>query len=320
MRASGNFVGMQPIFADGIDLPLLMVGGMIFLLPLLAFEVVVEALVLRWFWKEPFRELCWLTLRANCWSLAAGVPTAVLVGFIDAAILPEDMPGFFARYALAAAVGSLVYFAVTVFMEGRCAERWAHQEEINMARATLWKGILVANIVTYAVLSPLYYLATKPALPVKELTRDTRWTKNPEVLVVYTNSVSEGFQAIRLDGSTAPMPPMDRLSDWGTQHRQDTCGDLTAFAERGLGSHLRITRGGYDDPLVVVFVSAGLLHYSRFWVGDVRFVGDCNECVFQANGYLYLLDIANQRMGTLVRGNQFLIVKPAQNTNAPPEK
>ena len=290
---------------------------MAILIPLMAFEVLVEALILRWFWKQPFRELCRFTFRANCWSLVAGIPTKILNAAIYAAILPNDLPGFFERFALAMAVGSFVYFVVTVLVEGNCAMHWCRREDIHITRTALWKGILVANIVIYAVVSPLYYFATKPPMPVHELTRDTRWTKNPGVIVVYTNSASAGFQAIRLDGSPAALPPLDRIVEWGKNHEYDICGNLTARAERGLGSGLIIYQN--QKRLAVVYMGAGLMQLSLFNFGNVAFVGDCNECVFQANGHLYLLDIANSRIGTLTRGDQFVLLgEPVLNTNAPP--
>jgi hypothetical protein len=62
---------MHPIFADAIDIPMVLVAGIIVLVPLMAFEVFIEALVLRKTWHLPYGQLCTFTFFANSWSLLA---------------------------------------------------------------------------------------------------------------------------------------------------------------------------------------------------------------------------------------------------------
>ena len=92
---------MTPIFADAIDIPIVLFFGIIVLVPLIAFEVFIEALVLKRIWHLPYGELCTFTFFANFWSLLAGIPTKVLNAFLYAHLLPDDIPGFFARYPFA---------------------------------------------------------------------------------------------------------------------------------------------------------------------------------------------------------------------------
>jgi len=96
---------MNPFFADVINIPMVLAVGIVVLVPLIAFEVFVEALVLKGAWRLPYGQLCTFTLFANCWSLLAGIPTKILNAFLYALLFPEDIPGFFERYPFAITIG-----------------------------------------------------------------------------------------------------------------------------------------------------------------------------------------------------------------------
>ena len=452
---------MSPFFADGIDIPIALGAGLGVLIPLLAFEVFVEALVLKKVWRLPYRELCGFTFTANCWSLIAGIPTKILNAFfLYGLLLPEeDIPGFFARYPLAVAIGSLIYFVVTVLVETLCAFRWRKAEQLSLSRNQVWRGMLLANAVTYAVLSPLYYYGTKPTADIREYKNDTHWTSHAATTILFI--APDGFlKSIHADGSglqtivpirmvdymistnlnvclfhgadrdlclyrrdigqtnliwstyeeyfmnqVAFSPSGERVAfasnkghsvqmmevstgkqtnlpldsnfkssdelsvawspeesklfigdpqrdfsemitiqpdgsttlafqgpntpsllkcyartgrswimgeNWGLTHSQDACGNLKAWTEEGLGSGLRISRE-VDSKYTTVLdmaVNPGLLHLSGFNFGDVEFLDGCNECLFESNGYIYLVDIKAKRLGTLVKGGHFIQLTP----------
>src|ERR1041385_5946295 len=144
---------MRPLFADGIDIPILLTAGMFVLVPLMAFEVFVEALVLRKMWRLPYGKLCVLTLCANWWSLLAGIPIKILNAFFYALVLPEIIPVFLARYPYASAIGTFLYFAVTLLVEFLYTRRWVRRNKIALTRQQIWRGMLLANLATYAVLA-----------------------------------------------------------------------------------------------------------------------------------------------------------------------
>src|SRR5579871_2900177 len=141
---------MTPFFADGIDFPILLFWGAVVLVPLLAFEVFVEAYVLKKVWGLPWQDLCGLTFGANCFSLLAGIPTKILNSYLSWLLLPDDLPGFFARYPLVAALGSLNYFVITVLIEGGYAFGWLKREGLTLSSKHVWRGMLLANLATYA--------------------------------------------------------------------------------------------------------------------------------------------------------------------------
>jgi len=452
---------MIPVFADAIDFPLVLGFGVIILIPLLLFEVGVEALILKKVWSIPFRSLCRLTFIANCLSLLAGIPVKILNAWLYDFLLPQDLPGFYARYPSAVAVGTLIYFGVTVGVESAYAFRWLRRKEYKIASGIIWRGMLLANLASYSVVAPLHYYLTRP-LPqlIHEFTQNTSWCSHPAVKVFFTDGTNENLKSMRLDGSASetivPMTVRDYIlsadlklclfrstngnlyfyrqdtaqdkfvlqsserflmnqvafspsgeyvayanersntldvvnlqtgqrigqpliqklnfsgpsiawstnetqfyvggfengerfrftiqlsggllaekltqtnapdvltcygrigdggwygsDDWGRSFNRDSCGDLNVYTEPGLGSHLRVyPETNRQTQVEYLAVNPGLLHIARFYFGDVAFLDGCNECLFEANGYIYLLDIQNKRVGSVAQGGRFILLTP----------
>lgn len=456
---------MQPLLADAIDLPLVLIYGLAVLAPLLLFQVGVEALVLQAVWRIRVGELFRFVFRANCWSLAAGVPTKILNAFLYAWWLPRDIPSFFAWYPAAVAAGTLIYFLVTVLVELACAARWKPAGKAPLPGRTRWMGILAANVATYAVLGPLHYYATLPTSEVREFTQDVKWSTHPETAVVYVDSDDSHLKLIRLDGSPArtivpatvkdylissdttvclyrgeagalvlyqpssasshlvlktderfrmnqvafspsaafvafasekdgfievvdvragrrtrqPLHPSARGanaldvnvnvawspeehrfyfslgrgerftvnidpdfalkiealrgksaplvsachgrtgphqwsggSEWGVTFGEDTCQDLRARVVHGLGAGLWVERGGGDlgEQVFALAIDPGLLHLSSVGFQDVAFLDGCTECLFEADGRIYLVDLDQQRLGPVANGTRFALLTP----------
>ena len=95
--------------------------------------------------------------------------------------------------------------------------------------------------------------------------------------------------------------------DWGAVYNQDSCGDVKVWTEPGLGSGLRVYREG-GKQILYLHVNPGLLHLARFYFGDAAFLEGGHECLFEANGYIYLLDLERKRVGTLARGDRFVLL------------
>lgn len=467
---------IHPLLADAIDIPLVLGLGLAVLVPLMLFEVGIEALVLSKIWRLPYGNLCRYSFLANCWSLVAGIPTKILNAFLyGEVLLPQDMPGFFARYPFAVTIGSLIYFAVTVLVEGAYAFRWLRRNQFTLVRREIWRGVILANIATYAVLAPLHYYVTRPINEIQEFTKDARWSSHPAAKIIFTDAANGYLKAVNIDGSAAetimPVAARDYLvsadlniclfrgkdgnlylyqriqgqtnliwktdarfrmdqvafspsaervafanekekyievvdvktgksvhesfsatdssfyntslawskeetrfyvnsdkkhfiatlqpkwhlmiempnntntpewnltietvsdtnsldiltcygrisnggwwsggDDWGASFNEDTCDGLNAWSEPGLGSGLRIYREDQNRSRVLtVAVNPGLLHLASFYFGDVAFLEGCDECLFQANDYIYLADIDRKRVGTVTKGERFILLTP----------
>jgi hypothetical protein len=114
--------------------------------------------------------------------------------------LPEDLPGFFARYPVAVGIGNLVYFAITIVIEGLYAFRWLRMNQHTIARSAVWIGILAANLASYAVLAPLHYFATRPMRQVHEFTQNSLWTKHAPTIILFTDQKGR-LRSVHADGS-----------------------------------------------------------------------------------------------------------------------
>lgn len=189
-------------FANGINMPLVLGYGIAILVPLMAFEVFVEAFVLGRLWKQPWGEMCRLTFRANCWSLVAGLPVKLLNAGLASWILPTDLQGYFEEFPKVAVLSAATFFVVTILVEGLVARAWLREQgTVTPRRSSLWAAVLLANVITYSVLAPLYYYATRPNPPEVQFTRDSSWTANPETQVLFVHPET-GHLLARPLGST----------------------------------------------------------------------------------------------------------------------
>ncbi len=206
---------MPLILADAINIPFVLGVGVLVLIPLLAFEVFVEAWIWKKTWKLPYGDLCSLAFKANAWSLLAGIPTKILNAWLYVFILPSDIPGYLSRYPFAIAIGSSIYFLVTLVVEGVSALRWRTRNAFDITSSTIWRGILWANLVTYAVLAPLHYFLTQPTTQLTEFTTHTRWASQPQTEILFIEPTTQFLRSIRLNGTEAqtivPVPMADYL-------------------------------------------------------------------------------------------------------------
>jgi hypothetical protein len=187
------------ILADGIDFSLVFVFGVIVLVPLMLFQVAVEGGILSRLWGIPFKQLTRVVFVANCWSLVAGIPTKILNVWLYGSVLPNDLMGFFRWYPFAAAAGTLIYFVLTILVEGFYLSR--HVKEAGMPNSKFWSGVVIANLATYAVLAPLNYFGTRPDHSVRQFTANTSWAARPSAQITYIDSESGNLKSIFSDGS-----------------------------------------------------------------------------------------------------------------------
>lgn len=214
---------MNPILADAINLPFVLAIGLAVAVPLLVFQIGVEGFVLSRSWTIPFRELWQFVFRANFMSLLAGIPTKIVNSFIYAAMLSKHIPEFIARYPLAVTLGTLVYFIVTVLVEGRCAIGWTRRNSVPLSGKQIWLGILWANIATYLVMAPLHYYATRTRSDVREYTTDVNWAQKPDTRLVFIDLKTKHLKTKTLSDTHA-ITVIDRpVEDFVISSNLDLC-------------------------------------------------------------------------------------------------
>jgi hypothetical protein len=205
--------------ADAIDIGFVAVAGAVVLVPLMAFEVFVEAIFLAVGLKVTYRKVLLLSLGANLASLAAGIPAKVFNAWMYPHVLPHELAPYFRHYPEAALLGTAIYFVVTVLVEllvvfGWCLNRRA---DISLRRAAV--VVVLANGATYAVLAPLHYLATRPIHDIQEFTDDTHWAQRPVTRIYYVDSDNGNLCSITTDGHGRQVLVPDTVKDY--QFRPD---------------------------------------------------------------------------------------------------
>jgi len=236
---------ISPMLANGIDLPLLLLFGVGVFIPLMAFQVGVESAVLSRFWQIPFRELARCTFKSNCWSLVAGIPVKIFNAWLYSVLVPLDLAGFFARYPYAVTLGTLVYFLVTWLVEARYSMKWLEREGHAFFRSRVWSGVLLANLVTYAVLGPVHYYAARPTHNIRDFTADTSWASQPPTQILYVDTETKHLKSIFSDGSSpaslVPVPVVD----------YQVSADLNLCLFRGPDGFLHLYRRDTGEPRLV---------------------------------------------------------------------
>ncbi len=173
------------VWANGIDLGMLASYSAAVLVPLIAFNVFAEGAVLGPGLRLAQRETWRILLRANLTSLAAGIPIKFLGAWIDDLRPAVDLEEELAAWPAAAALGIALFFAATVLTEAWVIWRWVRMESWPVTRSRTWAVVTLANVVTYVVLAPMYYLATRPSHDIQTFTAGAAGAKAPPDEVWY---------------------------------------------------------------------------------------------------------------------------------------
>ena len=203
--------------ADGIDIGFVAVAGLVVLIPLMAFEVFVEAIFLAIGLKFPYRKVILLSLWANLASLAAGIPVKIFNAWMYAAILPHELASYFRELPRAAFLGTAIYFVVTLVVEFYVVVRWCrkHAAAVSLRRAAV--VVFLANAATYSVLAPLHYLATRPICDIRAFTDDSRWAQRPVTKIFYVERDTGNLCSITTDGQGKQVMVPDTVKDYQFQ-------------------------------------------------------------------------------------------------------
>lgn len=199
--------------ADGISIGFLAVASMGILIPLIAFEVVVEAVLLAKCMRINYRQAMWVAFVANVASILAGIPVKILNAFIYEQLLPRPMAAYFRAYPWAVLLGTTIYFIVTLLTEYAAIAAWRRKHAIAVSAGRLAAYVLAANVLTYAVLAPIHYIATRPTNEIREFTDDTRWAHRPPSSLFYICGNGQLCSALT-DGQDQRVVIPDQVRDY----------------------------------------------------------------------------------------------------------
>jgi hypothetical protein len=205
--------------ADGIDIGMVAVGGAIVLIPLLIFEMLVEAIVFAVGFKVRYREVLLVALGANLASLLAGIPVKISNAFMYPAILPHELASYFLWYPWAVLLGTAIYFLVTFFVELLVVVLWCRREAVAVSFRRIALVVLLANVAAYAVLGPWHYYVTRPINNILAFTNDSSWAHRPATTLYYLDGDSGNLCSISTDGQDRRVLVPDTVKDY--QFRED---------------------------------------------------------------------------------------------------
>ena len=170
--------------ADGIDLPIALAYGVGIFLPLLLFNATVEAPIMGRFLGIKFADLWPSWFKANLWSLLAGIPALVLNEALTGWFLPVELGRRLRAYPLFLVLFIVVFFATTCLAEFLYARKVVRKAELVVGPGLLAKAVLLANLASYAVLAPVFFLIERPRTDVREFVAHAQWSKQPSLTVV----------------------------------------------------------------------------------------------------------------------------------------
>jgi len=98
--------------------------------------------------------------------------------------LPAELGRRFRAYPFFLIIFIVVFFSATCLVEFLYARRIVRKTGVRVGAATLAKGVLLANLASYAVLGPVYAFIEYPRTDVREFASDARWSKQPALTVV----------------------------------------------------------------------------------------------------------------------------------------
>jgi hypothetical protein len=228
--------------ADGIDLPILIAYGVGIFLPLLLFNATVEAPIMGRFLGIKFSEL-WLSwFKANVWSLLAGIPALVLNEALTGWFLPGELGRRYRAYPFFLVLFILVFFAATCLVEFLYARGIVRKTGVQVGRAAMVKGVLLANLVSYAVLGPVYFFIEYPRTDIREFTSGTPWVKEAALTVVAVGPNGR-LEAATADGQNHRVVVPHEVRDYVLS------ADLTRVLYRGAGDRFYLFKGGTNQPV-----------------------------------------------------------------------
>ena len=226
--------------ADGIDLPILITYGVGIFLPLLLFNATVEAPIMGRFLGIKFSELWPSWFKANVWSLLGGIPALVLNEAMTGWFLPVQLGRRVRAYPLFLILFIFVFFTITCLVEFLYARRVVRKAGVQVRRAVMFRGVLLANLASYAVLGPVYFLIEYPRTDVREFTADARWAKEPQLTVVAVGANGR-LEATTAGGQNQRVVVPNEVRDYVVS------ADLVQVLYRGAGDRFYFFQSGTNQ-------------------------------------------------------------------------
>lgn len=211
-----SFVAIIPnAEANGIFIEMIILGGFLILIPLLAVIITIEATIVKQGFNIQFKQAFFIMLWANVISTLAGIPTAVFSFLIYQSIIGEDLSRFILRFRIAAALSVLIYLAVTILVE-LLVVFWRNKKiQIQVSAKKALTAVLAANALTYLFVVPYYAFFGAPYTNIRESTASSEWAKKPTTEIYYIDSQTKYLCKINSDGTAKQVVIPQEVKQYG---------------------------------------------------------------------------------------------------------
>jgi len=264
--------------ADAVNFGFVAVAGVIVLVPLTLFTMFVEGIPLAIGLRIPYRRTLKILLVANVVSLLAGIPVKSVNVMLYSIYMPHPLAAYFRAYPLAAMLGSLHFFIVTVLVEFAVVAVWHKRQAIHVGWKKLMLIVFIMNMMTYAVIAPLHYSATRPDHDVKTFTDGASWAQHP-LTELYYISTNGNLCAIMTDGTG------QRTVIPGTVRDYQCLPDQGLFLYRNGDGTLCLFRESDGQTIECWQTSQRYLMNDVTVSPDGKTVAYLEECAIQKNKY-----------------------------------
>lgn len=234
------------ILANGINLPIMTVFGVVTLGPLTLLVTLIESCVFRNQLGAPVRSVFKRILMANVYSTLAG---GLVLVFQDAIVrragILASIPSFVRGYRWVGPLLIALYFAKSLLVEGFCLTRRRFLERLDRPVGRMLRTVVLANAASYLIVGPLFYVTTRPHFAGLHTTFDASWTANAELVMYYVDSDDHFVKRKPLGAKESRT-----LIPYATSTFLIS-DDESTFAFVGTNRHLFALRAGDNEPILL---------------------------------------------------------------------
>ncbi len=272
------------ILANGINLPLVLLLGLVTIGPLTLFVAAVESLAFRGLYRSRLRVTFGLVLVANILSTVAGLMVYAFQDLVLHEMGIRSAADFAHHYLNGALVLIGLYLLVSVLVEGLYLARRKVAERLGLGRGDLWKGIAAANVLSYTFMGPIFYFSTRPTFHGLEFVDSPAAVTDCTDAIYFIGSEDRHLFRIRPDGTGREEVVPHEVRAFVVSQ------DQTAFVYRGPGNDLWFFRQGDARP-------------RRIWKTDERFhtsefdlSADASRVAFASTSEVFVYDLSVGRI------------------------
>lgn len=261
------------MLADAINLPLVGIFGLATFGPLTLLVTTIESATFRGLFGVPIRQVFRTLLWANIWSTLAGLLVLIPQDLIVSSFgIMDTIPDFVRGYRRVALLLVLLYWSKSVLVESMIVLARNLPARLEQPSGKVLRGVVLANVLSYLVVGPLFYLSTRPYFGGLEATDTTEWSANGAEWAYYIDPDTGFIERIRLDGgekaTVVPFPAKAFLMS----------GDEQTFVFDGEGDTLYLFRAGSGEPTPIT------KHTGEFFMIDASLAPDGRRVAYLSGG------------------------------------